>query len=289
MPTYNLRRILALSAVASLAACAQNDGARPTGPAVAYDPAIRTEVEQQIAQSSARAANALETLAMIQRARTAPAAPALDESGLPEELRRKTTIAFQGPADEAARSLAEQIGYGFVVTGNPPANPGLVSLDEHDVSVAKALEDLGLQAQRFATVVVDPNLRRVEFRNETVPDAIEAPKAEAPHAPAPAAAHRHRVARTHPARAAAAVACGHCPAPATAKEAAAEATKLAAPMPTVQLPSTTTPDVQVKVAPAAPAAVPAAAPAPLPPPTAGAAPAVPALPPGMVPVAPANF
>jgi defect-in-organelle-trafficking protein DotD len=164
-PTH-LRRLLALSAaVLSLSACAQQQTANIA--TVPYDPALRGEVEQQLSASAARSANALETLSMIQRARTAPAAPTLDETSLPDELRRKATVEFNGPAIEIARELAANIGYGFIETGNPPAVEGLVNIDEHDVSVAKALEDVGLQAQRFATVIVDPNLRRVEFRNET--------------------------------------------------------------------------------------------------------------------------
>jgi defect-in-organelle-trafficking protein DotD len=280
MPKNKLRCLLALSAVAGLAACGTNDGARPTGPAVAYDPAIRTEVDQQIAQSSARAANALETLAMIQRARTAPAAPALDESGLPEELRRKTTLEFDGPADEAAKSLAEQIGYGFVTTGNPPANPGLVSLDEHDVSVAKALEDLGLQVQRFATVIVDPNLRRVEFRNETVPDAVTASSSTMSTSRSISTSTRHRhVAHVYKERVSGT--CNHCPATPTAvmtKETTTKTTKV----------TTTSPTTVVTSASAPASVLPTAGPATAAP-ASGKAPPVPGLPPGMVAVAPANF
>ena len=174
-PTH-LRRLLALSAaVLSLSACAQQGGGVYVA-TVPYDPAIRGEVEQQLASSAARSANALETLSMIQRARTEPAAPTIDESGLPEELQRKTTVAFTGPAIEAARELAANIGYGFIETGNPPAAEGMVNIDEHDVSVAKALEDIGLQAQKFATVIVDPNMKRVEFRNETAYGSAPAPR-----------------------------------------------------------------------------------------------------------------
>ena len=182
MRTNGLRALAALAMMGGLSACATDGGYQSSS---VYDPAIRGEVEQQLAQSASRAANALETLAMIQRARTEPAAPALDESGLPPELKRRTTIEWSGPALEVVRELAGNIGYAFVESGNPPSAPGMVSIDVKDVSVAKALEDVGLQAQRFATVVVDPNARRIEFRHETVEGSTPRAAARAAAAPAP--------------------------------------------------------------------------------------------------------
>jgi len=186
---FTLRAAALASAAISLAACAV-----PAAPPGSYDPAIRTEVDQQLAQTSARAANALETLAMIQRTRTEPAAPVLDDASLPAELRRKATVEFTGPAIELVRELAQNLGYAFIETGNQPANPGLVTVDAHDTTVAKVLEDTGLQAQRFATVVVDPNQRRIEFRNETA----GAKAAHVPGHPVAAAPHgaQHRAAVT---------------------------------------------------------------------------------------------
>jgi defect-in-organelle-trafficking protein DotD len=166
----NLHKIFSMVAIivaaGGLSAC-NSQGESGSDHDAAYDPGIRTEVDQSIAQSAARASNALETLAMIQRARTAPVAPVVDDAGLPPELRRKATIEFSGPSVELARELAQDIGYGFFETGHRPSNPGLISIDAKDESVAKVLEDVGLQSQKFATVIVDPNQRKVEFRYES--------------------------------------------------------------------------------------------------------------------------
>jgi defect-in-organelle-trafficking protein DotD len=134
---------------------------------MSYDPAIRSEVDQQIAQSSSQAANALQTLAMIQRARTAPAPSSLDETTLPEELRRKTTVNYSGPGDEVVKDLAGRIGYAFLETGSKPTVPSMVNLTLTDTSVGKALEDIGLQVQVTATVIVNPSARSIEYRNES--------------------------------------------------------------------------------------------------------------------------
>ena len=166
MRAANLRRALGLTvAVAALAACTPMEGNRPNTNVV-YDSAIQGEIDHQLAQSSARAANALETLSMIQRARTAPVAPPLDETNLPRELKRLTTLEWSGPANELVKQLASNVGYSYLETGNPPAAPAMVHVDVHDVSAAKAFADVGLQVEQFATVIVDPNMHRVEYRNE---------------------------------------------------------------------------------------------------------------------------
>lgn len=200
MQTKYLRRYLALSFTAiAISACAETPSAYKAQ-TVPYDPAMRGEVEQQLAESAARSANALETLAMIQRTRTAPAAPSLDEASLPPELKRKATVEFTGPAVELARKLAASVGYGFNESGHPPASPGLITVNDHDVSVGKALEDVGLQSAKFATVIVDPNAKHVEFRNDNAEGGL--PQS----AKVPASAH-HTVRRhgLHPR-----VSCTYC-------------------------------------------------------------------------------
>jgi len=163
---FTILRALALTtATISVAAC--QPAVQGGGPSYnASDVSIRAEVNQQLAQSSAEAANALKTLAMIQRTRSAPVASAIDDSGLPPELLRPTTLEWSGPAREAVKELAANIGYSFIESGAPPQKPVLVSVNIKDVSAAKAFENIGLQVQAFATVIVDPNKKRVEFRSE---------------------------------------------------------------------------------------------------------------------------
>jgi len=123
-----------------------------------------SEVDRMLAEAASKAADAQQTLARVQVARTKPAPSPLDESSLPEELKRLATIDWSGPAHEAARKVAALVGYSFAVTGNPPSIPPMVHVSATDVTAAKALENIGLQAYPFGEVTVDPNVKRIEFR-----------------------------------------------------------------------------------------------------------------------------
>lgn len=128
------------------------------------DSASRQMVADSLARSADRASRAQETLAQVERARTEPAPPSLDVTGLPAELRRPATMTWSGPGAEAARETAGLIGYDFRIVGNAPGSPPMVNVNARDVPVAKILEDIGLQVQGIAQVVVDANTKRVEFR-----------------------------------------------------------------------------------------------------------------------------
>ena len=154
--------IIAVSCGAALTACAPMEGSRTT----AVSPSIRSEVDQQIAQSGAEAAQALRQLAAIQRARTPAPSPAVPESSLPEDLRRRASFEWSGPAQGLVRELASRAGYTYRETGNPPAQPVQVNISLRDTMVGQALADTGLQVQRVATVIVDPNTRSIEFRHD---------------------------------------------------------------------------------------------------------------------------
>jgi defect-in-organelle-trafficking protein DotD len=121
-------------------------------------------IDKELADAVGRATKAQETLARVQVARTAPTPSALDETSLPEELKRPATIDWSGPAHEAASKVAALIGYQFKITGNRPSIPPMIHVSEQDVSAAKALENIGLQAFPFGEVSVDPNAKRIEFR-----------------------------------------------------------------------------------------------------------------------------
>jgi len=161
-----LKKGLLASATVLLAAGCSGIGDGSAPPPRVYDPGIRIEAEQQLAQSAARAANALETLALVQRAQSPPPAPAIDEGALPATLRTTTTVDFSGPASGILRDLARDIGYGFFETGNARGDAVLVTVVARDQAVGRVLSDVGGQIQRVATVVVDPEAKRIELRHE---------------------------------------------------------------------------------------------------------------------------
>lgn len=165
------RVLIPLAAVSFLAlgACQTTGNTGPrtgTTEALAYDNQIRNEVNAQLGESAGRAANALETLAMIQRARTEPRAEPIDESGLPPELQRHITVSWSGPALPLVQEIAMQVGYDFAEMGNAPARSASVQIQSRSGSAAQTLVDIGLQVQRYATVIVDPNAKKITFRHE---------------------------------------------------------------------------------------------------------------------------
>ena len=160
MNSGRVKRVLfAAVSCAALAACGTN-GKKIADPLYAGG----AEIDSRLAEAAQKAAKAQENLARVQIARTKPAPLPLDESSLPEELRRPATVDWSGPAHEAARKIAALIGYSFAVTGNPPSIPPMVHVSVADVSAAKALENIGLQAYPFGEVTIDPNVKRIEFR-----------------------------------------------------------------------------------------------------------------------------
>src|SRR3546814_19699165 len=79
------------------------------------------EVSDLLAETAQRAVSAHETRAMIGRTRDQPAPSPLDETTLPPELQRATSIDWSGPGVEAAAQIVREIGYEMTISGNPPA------------------------------------------------------------------------------------------------------------------------------------------------------------------------
>lgn len=130
-----------------------------------WDSAAEVDVNDTISESADRAANASETLAQIERARTEPVeAPVTDLSHLPPELQRPTTVEWMGPAVELVGELARNIGYSYSVQGTEPPVDVMVSISVVDEPAVKVFENIGYQVASFANVFVDPNGKRVEFR-----------------------------------------------------------------------------------------------------------------------------
>jgi defect-in-organelle-trafficking protein DotD len=161
-----MRAAPALAAAAfALAACATPPDTAPR--TSAYDTSIQSEMDQQLASSAARAANSLETLAMIERTRTVPTAPAVDISQLPPELKVPATLEWSGPAADLVRELAKKAGYSFFISGAPSPAPLMAHVSLHDIALGQAFANVGVQVDPFATVILNPNARTVEFRFES--------------------------------------------------------------------------------------------------------------------------
>ena len=119
-------------------------------------------VSTMLAESADRASSALEALAAVERART-PAASMSPISDVPAELRRSITVNWVGPIEPIAKTLADRAGYGFLVLGNEPAIPVVVSIDAENQRVVDVLRDVGLQLGMRGDVKVDAQARMVEI------------------------------------------------------------------------------------------------------------------------------
>lgn len=119
-------------------------------------------VSAMLAESADRASTALQTLASVEAART-PAAAMSPVADVPIELRRAITVNWVGPIEPIAKTLADRAGYGFLVLGNEPAVPVVVSVDAENTRVVDVLRDVGLQLGRRGDVKVDARAKMVEI------------------------------------------------------------------------------------------------------------------------------
>ncbi|EPX78066.1 DotD/TraH family lipoprotein [Salipiger mucosus] len=145
-----------------------------------WDSEAARQIDDTLSEAAERSANANETLAQIERTRTAPTEDAMDAedlSDLPPELRRPTTIEWVGPGVDLVGELARNIGYKYAVVGQEPAVDIMVSISAVDEPAIKVFEDLGYQVSKHAEVFVDPNAKRIEFRyhSDRVAEASKAP------------------------------------------------------------------------------------------------------------------
>lgn len=152
-----------------------------------WDSKAARQIDDTLAKAAERSANANETLAQIERTRTAPTEPAMDGKDmekLPPELRRPTTIEWTGPGVDLVGELARNIGYKYAVVGQEPVIDIMVSVSSVDEPAIKVFEDIGYQVAQYAEVFVDPNAKRIEFRYHSN-SVAEASKPGAPRMSAP--------------------------------------------------------------------------------------------------------
>lgn len=159
--TKTLGYSLVLGMAALVSACTPTTWMKKTerDPQVVAAP---DKVSLMLAESADKAANALQTLAAVEQSksagvRVAPIAEA------PPELARAITINWIGPADQLSKKLADRASYGFLVMGDTPPVPLVVSLDVMNQPVIDVLRDVGLQMGERATLRVDSSRRMIEL------------------------------------------------------------------------------------------------------------------------------
>lgn len=143
--------------LASLAACTPAMDAH-------YNPQIVASPDKatmMLAEAADRASVSLETLAAVEQSRS-PGIAVAPIGDAPAELRRAMTVNWVGPVEPIGKTLADRAGYGFVVVGEAPPVPIVVSLDIENTPVIDILRNLGLQLGQRADIKVDGSRRVVE-------------------------------------------------------------------------------------------------------------------------------
>ena len=82
----------------------------------------------------------------------------------PAELQHLVSLAWNGPLDEGVKTLADRIGYRFVVTAPSRTGPVQVAVNMTNVPAIDLLQALGNAASASATVIVDPDRHQVEVQ-----------------------------------------------------------------------------------------------------------------------------
>ncbi len=119
-------------------------------------------VSAMLAESADRASSALEALAAVESART-PTTSMSPVADVPMELRRTITVNWVGPIEPIAKTLADRAGYSFLMLGNEPVIPVVVSIDAENTRVIDVLRNIGLQLGMRGNVNVDAKARSVEI------------------------------------------------------------------------------------------------------------------------------
>ena len=148
-----------LCGLALTSGCSSTQTFSSSSPQIVASP---DSVSIMLAESADRASTALETLAAVEQART-PATSMSPIDDVPQELRRTITVNWVGTIEPIAKTLADRAGYSFLVLGNEPSIPVVVSVDAVNSRVVDILRDIGLQLGKRGDVKVDARSRMVEI------------------------------------------------------------------------------------------------------------------------------
>lgn len=147
-----------------LTACA--DDPEPLNPALLPVKAIPVDpdpVGWRLAQAAEKASSAMHKMAQVESFRT----PMPMDQGLNTNIpgmQQVTSLTWNGPIEQVARTLAEMAGLKFRLAGKAPPLPVVVSVDAHQEPIGKILRDIGLQAGRRADILINTTSQTLDLR-----------------------------------------------------------------------------------------------------------------------------
>lgn len=100
----------------------------------------------------------------VDRAMAAMRATARPGQVAPSELQKPIVWRWSGPMDQAAKALADRIGWSYAAPGpDAPAMP-TITVDANGTSILDVFRSIGTQAGNRATLLVDPDRRIVQVQ-----------------------------------------------------------------------------------------------------------------------------
>ncbi len=123
----------------------------------------QAEVTARLAEAAQRTADAVESLASIEQARTPELYTPL-VADAPQELRLLVTVQWTGPWENLLKVMSERVNYGFRVIGKAPPVPVVVTVDAKQEPYVDVMRNIGLQAAGRADLVLDSQNKMVEVR-----------------------------------------------------------------------------------------------------------------------------
>lgn len=128
----------------------------------ATHPTDRSDVDAEAAANPEVAL--LRSFDRVDRAMAAMRATARPGQVAPSELQKPIVWRWSGPMDQAAKALADRIGWSYAAPGpDAPAMP-TVTVDANGTTVLDVFRSIGTQAGERATLLVDPDRRIVQVQ-----------------------------------------------------------------------------------------------------------------------------
>ena len=126
-------------------------------------------VDTGISNAAQKAADSLQTLAAIEKARYPKDATLPFANAHSPELDQFVTVSWYGPLRPILQQIANQIGYTLQVYGKPPQMPILVRVDDtkNKTTAINVIRNLDLQATTKADILLYPQHGMISLRYHT--------------------------------------------------------------------------------------------------------------------------
>ena len=140
-----------------------------------WDSASAQRVDSILSDAALKATQATTTLAQVERAKTAPDEPLVNEMDLEKystELLRPTSVKWQDKAEDLVAQLANSIGYKFQPMGKRPPVDIIVTVTAEDEPLIHIFNNIQNQIGKYAKIKIYQDVKRVELRYGSPNDGV---------------------------------------------------------------------------------------------------------------------